>query len=193
RQSRDRGLTLSELWETEQREPFRARFDEDPDAYDRSRPVAPDDVFDDAVHLAGLPRGSTVVEIGPGTGQATRPLAERGLRIVAIEIGSGMADRARSNLAGFGNVSVINAAFEDWDPAGRSFDAVFCCNAFHWIDPAVRFVKPAAILRPGGCLCIIATPWVVPHDADPFWWEVQDDYVAVGGERIDPASMHPDR
>lgn len=39
----------------------------------------------------------------------------------------------------------------------------------------------------------MATPWVVPDDADRFWWEVQDDYVAVGAERADPATKHPDR
>jgi hypothetical protein len=55
-----------ERWETDQREAFRASFDEDADAYDRSRPVAPDHVFDDAVLLGDLVPGSTVVEIGSG-------------------------------------------------------------------------------------------------------------------------------
>jgi hypothetical protein len=40
---------------------------------------------------------------------------------------------------------------------------------------------------------VIGTPWVIPSDADPFWWEVQDDYDAVGGARVDPATAHPDR
>lgn len=74
-------------WETRQRETFRGAFDEDAQAYDRARPVAPGYVFDDLVELAGLHPGSSVVEVGPGTGQATRPLAERGLRIVALELG----------------------------------------------------------------------------------------------------------
>ena len=58
----------AEPWETDQRDGFRGRFGEDPDAYDRTRPVAPGAVFDDIVTRAGLQPGSTVVEIGPGTG-----------------------------------------------------------------------------------------------------------------------------
>ena len=96
-------------------------------------------------------------------------------------------------MRGFDAVTVFTGSFEQWDPAGERFDAVFSCNAFHWVDPDVRFAKAAAVLRPGGHLVVIATPWVVPDDADSFWWEVQDDYVAIGGERLDPATAHPDR
>ena len=74
-------------WESDQREVLRATFDQDAEAYDRSRPVAPDDVFDEALRLASLAPGSMVVEIGPGTGQATRQLAARGLQVVAVELG----------------------------------------------------------------------------------------------------------
>lgn len=126
----------TQRWETGQRDVFRASFDEDPDAYDRTRPVAPDHVFDDVVRLAGLEPGSTVVEIGPGTGQATRPLAERGVRVLALEIGPHLAGRARRILSGFRDVAVMTTSFEAWDAGEAKFDAVFACNAFHWVDPA---------------------------------------------------------
>ena len=174
------------------REHYRATFDEDPEAYHRSRPVCPPVMFDDLVSLAGLGPGATVVEIGPGTGQATRPLAERGLDVLALELGPGLAATASRNLADLPNVRVLNVAFEDWDDGGQVFDAVFACNSFHWIDPDLRFVKAANLLRPGGCLIVLAASWVVPDDAEAFWWEVQDDYAAVG-RRIDPATQHPDR
>jgi SAM-dependent methyltransferase len=180
-------------WETSERERCRATFDDDAAAYDRTRPVAPARVFDDLVALAGLAPGASVVEIGPGTGQATRPLAERGLRIVALELGPQLAARARRNLVGLPDVEVLTTAFEAWDPGAARFDAVVACNSFHWIDPETRFARAAAVLRPGGCLAVLATPWVVPSDADRFWWDVQDDWAAVGGERIDPANSHPDR
>ena len=93
----------------------------------------------------------------------------------------------------FAGVSVLTTAFEDWDPAGEMFDAVLSCNAFHWIDPGLRFAKPAAVLVPGGHLIVLATPWVIPGDADRFWWDIQDDYAAIGSERVDPATKHPDR
>lgn len=69
---------------------------------------------------------------------------------------------------------------------------MFACNSFHWVDPAVRFVKAAAVLEAKGHLVVLATPWVIPEDADRFWWDVQGDYDAVGTERVDPATKHPD-
>jgi len=182
----------TERWATDQRVVFRASFDEDPDAYDRTRPVAPDCVFDDAVQLAGLQPGSMVVEIGLGTGQATRPLAERGVRVLALEIGPHLAERARQNLVGFRDVTVRTTSFEAWDPGVAKFDAVFACNSFHWVNPDIAFVKAAAVLEPKGHLVVLATPWVIPDDAQRFWWDVQDDHVAVGGKCVDPATKHPD-
>ncbi len=180
-------------WETSERDTVRATFDDDAPAYERSRPVAPGYVFDDLVSVADLHPGSSVVEVGPGTGQATRPLAERGLRILALELGRHLAARARQNLAGFADVEVVTTSYEEWDPGAARFDAVFACNSFHWVDPSMRFHKSAAVLRPEGHLIVLATPWVIPDHAERFWWDVQDDYVAVGAKRVDPATKHPDR
>ena len=180
------------LEDPESRDHYRATFDDDPEAYHRSRPVFPPEAFDDVMSLAGLHPGSRVLEIGPGTGQATRPLAERGVDVLALELGSSMAAKAKEQLSTFRNVEVLNVAFERYDPGGQSFEAVFACNSFHWIDPNVRFAKVVGLLRPGGHLVVLASPWVVPDDAETFWWEVKDDYEAVG-LKLDPASMHPDR
>jgi SAM-dependent methyltransferase len=176
------------------RERFRLTFDEDAAAYDASRPVPPVEVFDDLVELACLRPGDRVLEIGPGTGQATRPLLQRRLRVKSVEIGANLAALARRRLAEFGDqVDIDHADFESWESGGRRFDAVFSCNAFHWIDPDLRFAKAASLLETGGHLAVMSTPWVVPTDADRFWWDVQDDYEAVGGSRVDPATAHPDR
>lgn len=123
------------MWETDQRDEFRGRFGEDADAYDRTRPVAPDVLFDDLVDLAGLGPGAAVLEIGPGTGQATRPLAARGLRVLALEINARLAAQAKLNVAAFRHVEVQVVPFETWEPGRSGFDAVVACNSFHWIDP----------------------------------------------------------
>src|SRR5262249_50211102 len=92
----------------------RATFDQEPERYDGARPGYPDAVFDDLASLAALGPGSRVLELGPGTGQATVALARRGYAVVAVELGAGLAVVAARRLAGFDAVEVVNAAFEDW-------------------------------------------------------------------------------
>ncbi len=166
------------------RHALRATFDSVAQAYDRARPVAPPEVFDDVVELAGLRPGAALLEIGCGTGQATLPLAERGYAITAVELGAELAEVARSKLAGFPGVEIEVGAFEAWDPAGRAFDTVYSFNAFHWIDHDVRFSKTASVLRLGGSLAIYGggARFVSHEEADPVWLGLDEDYRAVLGE-----------
>ncbi len=160
---------------------LRGGFDDDAEAYQRTRPVCPPALFDDLIRLAGLAPGMRLVEIAPGTGQATVPLAERGLAVTAVELGPALAGLARSRLRGFPAVEVVTSAFEDWEPAADArYDAVVVFNALHWIDQAVRYAKPASLLRPGAAFAVVNCPWARPASAAPFWTEVQQDYQAVG-------------
>jgi SAM-dependent methyltransferase len=163
-----------------ERHALRAGFDTDAEAYQRTRPVGPPEMFDALVRLARLSPGDRVVEIGSGTGQATVPLAERGLAVTAIELGPALAQLARHRLAGFPAVEVVTSAFEDWTPDQRGVDAVVAINCLHWIDPAVRYAKPAGILKPHGAMVVGGWSWARPEDAGAFWTDVQQDYRAVG-------------
>jgi SAM-dependent methyltransferase len=164
---------------TADRHRLRATFEGVAELYDRARPVYPAEVFDDLVAVTGLGPGARILEIGCGTGQATRALAERGFAVVAVELGSRLATIARTNLAAFDDVEIVNAAFETWQPERADFDAAVSFTAFHWIDPDVRFRKVASLLRPAGALAIFEAPQVFPAGGDPFWAEVQEDYDAV--------------
>lgn len=157
-------------------------FDEDAELYDRARPGYPAELFDDLDALAGTGPGCRVLEVGAGTGKATVPLAERGCRITAVELGPEMAAVARRNLARFGAVEVVTADFETWPLPPEPFDAVVSATAFHWIDPAVRMVRAADALRPGGALAVVATQHVA-GGSEEFFVEVQGCY-----ERFDPAT-----
>jgi SAM-dependent methyltransferase len=160
---------------------LRATFDDSPEFYDRSRPVAPQQLFDDLVALAQLEPGARLLEIGCGTGQATLPLAERGFEIVGIELGSSLADFARRKLAPFPRVRIVVSSFEQWDPGGERFDAVLAFNSFHWVDPEVRFAKSAEVLRGSGALAAVGMRFVVHDQADALWMALQEDYEAVAG------------
>ncbi|MGW7616180.1 class I SAM-dependent methyltransferase [Streptomyces antimycoticus] len=157
-------------------------FDEDAELYDRARPGYPPELFDDLTEVAGTGPGCRVLEVGAGTGQATLPLAERGCRITAVELGADMAAVARRNLAGFEAVEIVTADFETWPLPEEPFDAVVSATAFHWIDPAVRMAKAADALRPGGALAVVATQHVA-GGSEAFFVEAQDCY-----ERFDPAT-----
>ncbi len=161
---------------------LRQRFDEDAERYDRARPGYPPELFDDLAALAGIGPGARVLEIGPGTGQATRPLAERGYRVVAVELGAQLAGVARRNLTGFPGVRVDTDAFETWPLPAEPFDLVLCATAWHWIDPAVRVVKASRALCPGGALAIVETHHVAGRDGG-FFARSQDCYL-----RFDPGA-----
>ncbi len=159
----------------------RATFDEVAEGYDDARPVAPAEVLDDLVELARLVPGARVLEIGCGTGKATLPLAERGLSILAVELGANLAELARRKLAAYPDVEIVTASFEEWDSGGELFDAVVSFNAFHWIDPDVRFAKSASVLRPKGSLGVYGSAFVVHDGADPVWLEVVEDEAMTAG------------
>jgi SAM-dependent methyltransferase len=133
-------------------EELRRTFDRVPEIYDRARQTYPDELFDTLFEYIGVDAPS-VVEIGPGTGQATRSLLARGAKVTAVEIGPNLAAFLGRK---FPDVTVVNSAFEDAELPPGSFDAVVCAGAFHWIDPAVRFSKSRELLRPGGILAVVA-------------------------------------
>jgi len=164
------------------RERLRATFTEDAELYDRARPGYPQRMFDDLAELAGAEADARVLEIGCGTGKATRPLAERGWRVTAVELGAEMAAVARRNLAGFAHVELVQAAFEEWPLPREPYDVVAAATAFHWIDPAVRVAKAADALRIGGALATVSTHHVAGGSAS-FFAEAQDCY-----ERFDPST-----
>jgi SAM-dependent methyltransferase len=164
------------------RQRLRATFTEAAELYDQARPGYPAELFDDLAELAGIGPGCRVLEIGPGTGQATVPLAERGCRVVAVELGADLAVVAGRNLARFPGVEVVTAAFEDWPLPAAPFDVVVAATAFHWLDPAVRVTKAADALCRGGALATISTHHVA-GGSHAFFVQVQDCY-----ERFDPAT-----
>jgi ubiquinone/menaquinone biosynthesis C-methylase UbiE len=132
----------------------RTLFDGVAGLYQASRPGYPIDLVEFVVTTAGLDAGSTVLEVGCGTGQLTERLAGFGFGLTAIDIGPSMIAAARDRVAGSA-VSLQVCSFEDLAVADASFDLIISAAAFHWIDPEVRFVKSARLLRPGGWLALL--------------------------------------
>ena len=96
---------------------------------------------------AAVGPGSAVLEVGCGTGQLTESLARYGFRLTAIDIGPSMIAAARRRLDGPA-VSFQVSSFEDFAAAEASFDLIISGTAFHWVDPEVKFRKPALAPAP---------------------------------------------
>jgi SAM-dependent methyltransferase len=164
----------------EQRERLRQTFDQAAESYQRSRPDYPAELLDDLVRSAALAPGDRLLEVGCATGKATIPLARRGFRVTCIELGASLAAAARRNLQGLG-AEVIEGRFEDWRPGPDDrFALVFAATAWHWVDPAVRYQRAWAALRPGGHLAFWSATHVVPDGGDPFFGEIQEVYDEIG-------------
>jgi ubiquinone/menaquinone biosynthesis C-methylase UbiE len=130
-------------------------FDEVAAEYDRSRPTYPDELIARACELTGIGCGDRVLEVGCGSGQLTRSLVDRGLRVAAVEPGNHLMSLAAQNLGARGQVEFVNARFEDAPIPHSHFRAVFSAAAFQWIDPDVSWEKAARVLVPGGTLALI--------------------------------------
>lgn len=115
-------------------------FGEDAPAYDRLRPSYPADLVD--ALLAERP--TDVLDVGCGTGIAAQLFADRGCRVLGIEIDDRMAVVARDR-----GIEVEVGQFETWNPAGRTFDLLTAGQAWHWIDPDRGPARAADVLRHG--------------------------------------------
>jgi protein-L-isoaspartate O-methyltransferase len=129
-------------------------FNEVAPEYDRHRPTYPERLIDRACEAADLKPGDRVLEIGCGTGQLTRSLLTRGLRVSAIEPGARLAELTQQRLQDAGELEIINERFEDarLPHAGR---AAFSASAIHWVDPDVVWRRLADTLAPDGTLALI--------------------------------------
>ncbi|MDT3438658.1 methyltransferase domain-containing protein [Pseudofrankia sp. BMG5.37] len=152
----------------------RSLFDPLVDAYDAARPTYPDALFDDLARLAGRPlAGADVVEVGAGTGIATRCLLGRGARVVPLDIGAAMLARLRERTPG---IPAVLADAEALPLRAGVADLVCYAQAWHWVRVPAAAAEAARVLRPGGALAV----WWNDVDAeDEQWWGRQQDRLEV--------------
>ena len=124
------------------------------EAYERFRPGYPVHLFDLVMTYAGQPV-RTALEIGAGTGKATRLFAQPGVTVTATEPDGHMLAELRKHVPA--NVKTVQAAFEDLRPA-ESYGLVYAAAALHWTNPERRWSRMAALLQPGGVFASFGGP-----------------------------------
>ncbi len=136
-------------------------FGADAQRYDQARPGYPAALVTRIV--TGAP-GPDVLDVGCGTGIASRQFQAAGCTVLGVELDARMAGFARAR-----GLAVEVGTFEAWQPAGRTFDAVIAAQSWHWVDPAVGAAKAARVLRPEGRLAIFGHVYEPPAEvAEPF-------------------------
>ncbi|MBO0769564.1 MAG: class I SAM-dependent methyltransferase [Solirubrobacterales bacterium] len=119
--------------------------------YHASRPSYPPEMVDDVIIYAGAKPGTRAVEVGAGTGIATKLFADRGLEIDAIEPSAEMANVAAKQ-ATTNKVHFRSESFEDADLKPDAYKLVYSAQAWHWVEPLTAEKQAARALRSGGAL-----------------------------------------
>jgi SAM-dependent methyltransferase len=171
------------------REEGRRLFGADPAAYDFARPGHAERVYEVLVVRCGLRQRTSVLEIGPGTGQATRRLLELGAGpLVAIEPDASLAAYLRQTLGD--RVEVRETTLEDAELPARRFDLAAAASSFHWVDEGVGLGRIFAALRPAGWVALWWTLFGENGAPDPF---IEATTPLLDGLHSSPTAGEPGR
>lgn len=167
------------------------RFSNRVEDYIKFRPSYPDVAIDTIIREAGLSAGSTVADIGCGTGISSRPFLERGIRVFGIEPNDAMRAAAIEYLAEFSNFAAYNSSAEATGLKEGSVDAVIAAQAFHWFDAERTREEFRRILRPSGSVVLMwnerlldATEFL--RDYEELLLRYASDYTEIRHDKFGP-------
>jgi SAM-dependent methyltransferase len=153
-------------------------FDRGAADYERGRPGYPLDAVEHLARVLGLGPGTSVLELGAGTGKFTRLLVGTGATVLAAEPVAGMrAELARA----LPDVERLDVPAEDTGLAPGSVDAVVAANAFHWFDGDAAIREMARILGTGGGVGVI---WNRRDEADPIMRGISEIVDPYAGDAL---------
>lgn len=157
---------------------FRKIFDTIPEQFDRYRPRYSAELFADLIAYAGIAPGKSVLELGPGTGQATDPILETGCDYHAIELGEHLCAKMQEKYGENPNFSIVNDDFITHDFGTQRFDLIYSAATIQWIPEAIAFRKTFDLLKPGGTLAMMLTrgDYKTPNKA--LYQKIQEIYSA---------------
>lgn len=146
---------------------FRKIFDTIPEQFDRFRPRYSRELFQYLIGCAKICPQTKVLEIGPGTGQATDPILQTGCDYHAIELGEHLYAKMIEKYHHFPNFHIVNDDFITHDFGTQSFDMIYSAATIQWIPQDIAFKKTFDLLRPGGVLAMMLTKsdYKTPNEA----------------------------
>ncbi len=135
---------------------FEKTFDSAALEYDKSRPAYRKEIYEDILHYKPINPDSNVLEIGVGTGKASRPILDTGCRFIGIEPGEQLAGLARNQYKDYENFSLLPQTLQDFASPDGLFDLVYAAAAFHWIPEDYGYNRVFSLLKPGGAFARFA-------------------------------------
>ncbi len=151
-----------------------ARFADRAADYVRYRPTYPSQAID--AILDGLePRSLRAADVGAGTGISARLLAERGVRVVAIEPGVEMRQAAAADP----RVRWIAARADATALGSSTVGLVLCAQSFHWFATEDALREFARVLTPRGRLALV---WNRRNSTDPITAGYRQAIVDAGAD-----------
>ena len=136
---------------------FRKIFDTIPEQFDKYRPRYCQQLFEELIAYAEIDPKKSVLEIGPGTGQATDPILNTGCQYKAIELGENLYQMMQRKYGHKPNFSIVNDDFITHDFQGEQFDMIYSAATIQWIPAEIAFGKTFQLLKPGGTLAMMLT------------------------------------
>lgn len=136
---------------------FRKTFDKIPESFDKYRPRYCKELFQELETICGLNSETKVLEIGPGTGQATEPILKTGCDYTAIELGEKFTFFMKNKFGCYQNFHIVNADFESYNFNENTYDFVYSAATIQWIPEKIAFTKIYHMLKPGGYLAMFMT------------------------------------
>lgn len=129
--------------------------------YDAIRPDYPKELLDDIIRETGICPGQRILELGAGTGKATKAFLDRGICVDAVELEKNMAQILRQK-SDSDALQIYVSSFEDWDSKER-YPLVVSAQAFHWFDSKTKFSKCHDLLTTDGFLVLL---WYDPMPSE---------------------------
>ena len=169
---------------------YRRLFDTIPELFDQYRPRYSAELFHELIKYAQIGPGKHVLELGPGTGQATDPILKTGCDYNAIELGEHLYRKMEEKYGSFPNFSIVNDDFITHDFKNQKFDLIYSAATIQWIPEKIAFEKTFELLVPGGTLAMMLTngDYKTPNEA--LYNEIQRGYDAYYKPVVPYSEMH---
>ena len=157
---------------------FRKIFDTIPEQFDKYRPRYSPELFASLIEYAEIGAGKSVLELGPGTGQATDPILNTGCDYNAIELGEHLYEKMKQKYGRYPNFNIVNDDFITHDFGSQKFDMIYSAATIQWIPEEVAFSKTFDLLKPGGTLAMLLIRGDYKTPNEELYNEIQKSYTA---------------